>query len=57
MAPYKLRDPDRSDSVSNFAILKARILTVLEEYDIRDHTENVLDVPTDVDAMKKFNEI
>ena len=42
--------------MSNFAIWKAKILTVLDEYDIRDHAENVLAVPTDVDALKKFNE-
>ena len=39
MAPYGLRDQDRLYSVSNFMIWKARILLVLEEYDIRDHME------------------
>ena len=56
MAPYGLRDQDRLDCVSNFAIWKAKILSVLEEYDIRDHTENVLAVTTDADTLKKFNE-
>ena len=56
MAPYGLRDQDRLDGVSNFAIWKAKILTVFEEYNIKDHIENVLVVPTDVDALKKFNE-
>ena len=42
--------------VSNFAIWKAKILTILEEYGIRYHAENVLAVPTDADALKKFNE-
>ena len=56
MAPYGLRDQDKLDSVSYFAIWKAKILTTLEEYGIRDHAENVLAVPIDVDALKKFNE-
>ena len=56
MAPYGLRDQDRLDDVSNFAIWKARILTDLKEYGIRDQTKNVLAVPTYVDALKKFNE-
>ena len=41
--------------MSNFVIEKAIILTVLEEYNIRDHMENVLVVPTDADPLKKFN--
>ena len=51
-----LQNSDRLDGVSNFAIWKSRILTVLEEYGIRDHAENILAVSTDVDALKKFNE-
>ena len=42
--------------MSNFGIWKAKILTVFEEYGIRDHAKNALAVPTDVDALKKFNE-
>ena len=56
MAPYGLRDQGRLDSVSNFVIWKSRILTILEEYGIRDDAKNVLVVSTDVDALKKFNE-
>ena len=56
MAPYGLRDEDRLDGVSNFAIWKARILTVLEEHGIRDHAENVMVVPTDAALLQKFNE-
>ena len=56
MAPYGMRDHDRLDIVSNFSIWKARILTVLDKYGIKDHAENVLDVPIDVDALNKFNE-
>ena len=56
MAPYGLRDRDRLDGVSNFVIWKAKILTVLKEYSIRDHMKNVLVVPTNVNALNKFNE-
>ena len=42
--------------MSNFSIWKAKILTVLEEYGIRDHAKNVLALPTDADVLKKFNE-
>ena len=55
MAPYGLRDRDRLDGVSNFVIWKAKILTVLKEYGIRDHVKNVLVVPTNVNALNKFN--
>ena len=40
----------------NFVIWKARILTVLDEYGIRDHAENVLAVPTDAALLARFNE-
>lgn len=56
MALYGLRDQDRLDGVSNFAIWKAKILTAFDEYGIWDHAENVLVVPIDADALKKFNE-
>ena len=44
------------DDVSNFVIWRARILTILDEYDIKDHAENVLVVPIDADPLKKFKE-
>ena len=56
MASHGLRDQDRLDGLSNFVIWRARILTVLDEYDIKDHAENVLVVPTDADPLKKFKE-
>ena len=43
------------DGVSNFVIWRAKILTVLDEYGIKDHAENVLVVPTNVDPLNKFN--
>ena len=56
MVPYGLRDQDRLDGVSNFAIWKARILSVLEEYDIREHAKTVVVVPADANSLQKFNE-
>ena len=56
MVSHGLRDQDRLDGVSNFVIWRARILTVLDEYGIKDHAKNVLVVPTDANPLKKFNE-
>ena len=55
MASHGLRDQDRLDGVSNFAIWRARILSVLDEYGIKNHAENVLAEPTYPDPLKKFN--
>ena len=55
MASYDLRDQDRLDSVSNFAIWKAKILSILEEHDVREHIENVVAVPVDANALQKLN--
>ena len=56
MVSHGLRDHDRLDDVSNFVIWRARILSVLDEYDIKDHAENVIAVPANADPLKKFNE-
>ena len=56
MVSHGLRDQDRLDGVSNFVIWRARILTVLDEYDIKDHADNFLAVPIDADPLKKFKE-
>lgn len=56
MAPHRLRDQDRLDGMSNFAIWKARILVVLEAYGIREHVESVLATPTDATLLAKHNE-
>ena len=56
MLPYELCDQDRLDGLSNFAIWKARILTVLEAYELREHAESVLATPTDVVLVVKHNE-
>ena len=51
MARYGLRDQDRLDGMS-YVIWKARILSVLNEYCLKDHVEKVLVVPTDVESSK-----
>ena len=56
MVSHGLRDQDRLDGMSNFVIWRARILTVLDEYGIKDHAERVLVVPTDADPLKKYRE-
>ena len=56
MAPHELRDQDRLDDLSNFAMWKARILVVLEEYGLREYVESVLATPTDALLLAKHNE-
>ena len=56
MASHGLRDQDKLDGVSNFIIWRAKILSVLDEYDIKNHAENVLVEPADPNPLKKSNE-
>ena len=56
MASHGLRDQDRLDSVSNFIIWRVKILSVLDEYNIKNHAENVPAKPANPDPLKKFNE-
>ena len=56
MVSHGLRDQDRLDGMSNFVIWRARIMTVLDGYDIKRHAKNVLVVPADQDPLKKFKE-
>lgn len=57
MVAHGLRDHDRLDGVSNFVVWKARILSVLDEYHIKDHAEKVVTVPVDADLLKKYEEV
>ena len=57
MAPHRLRDQDWLDDLSNFAIWKAKILVVLEAYDLQEHVESVLDTPTNAILLAKHNEV
>ena len=56
MARYGLRDQDRLDGMSNYVIWRGKILSVLDEYGLKDHAEKVLIVPTDADPLKKYEE-
>ena len=56
MAPHGLRDQDRLDGLLNFSVWKARILIVLEAYNLRDHVEKTLATPTDADLLQKHKE-
>ena len=56
MARYGLRDQDRLDGMSNYVIWKVRILSILDEYGLKDHAEKVFVVPTDADPLKKYEE-
>ena len=51
MARYGLRDQDRLDGMSNYVIWKTRILSVLDEYGLKDHAEKTLVVPTDAEPL------
>ena len=56
MAPHGLHDQDRLNGLSNFSVWKARILIVLEAYNLRDHAEQTLATPTDPDLLWKHKE-
>lgn len=56
MGSHGLRDQDRLDGVSNFVIWRASILSVMDEYDTKNHSTIILAVPADLDPVKKFNE-
>ena len=57
MALHGLRDQDRLDGLSNFSVWKARILIVLEAYNLRDHAEQTLATPIDPDLLWKHKEV
>ena len=42
--------------MSNCVIWKAKILSVLDEYGLKDHAEQTLVVPIDTDPLKKYEE-
>ena len=47
----------RLDGLSNFSIWKARILIVLEAYNLRNHAEQTLATPIDADHLRKHKEV
>lgn len=54
MASTGLRDQDRLDRASNYVIWKARISYLLDEHDLKTYIDSVVDVPVDVDPLKKY---
>ena len=55
MASHGLRDQDWLDDVSNFVIWRARILSVLDEYGIKDHATSVLAMPVECKNSGKLD--
>ena len=51
-----MHDQDNLDGLSNFSVWKARILIVLEAYNLRDHEEQTLATPTDLDLLRNHKE-
>ena len=56
MAPHGLCDQDRLDGLSNFSVWKARILIVLEAYNLGDRVEQTLATPKNPDLLRKNKE-
>lgn len=56
MAVNGLRDQDRLDGASNFVILKARILTILDKHHIKDYALKLVFVLVNADAIEKHEE-
>lgn len=54
MATSALRDQDRLDGASNYAIWKAGMYFLIDENALKMHANNVVVEPTDVDLLKKF---
>ena len=55
MDPHGLCDQDMLDCLSKFLVWK-RILIVLKAYNLRDHAEQTLATPTDLDLLRKHKE-
>ena len=49
-----LRDQDRLDGASNYAIRKARMTFLLDEHALKMYVDNVMAEPQDVDPLKKY---
>ena len=54
MAPSGLRDQDRLDGASNYAIWKARMSFLLDEHALKTYVDNVVAVLVDADPLKKY---
>ena len=47
MALHRVRDQDRLDGASNFAIWKARILSVLDKNRVKNFALKIIAIPVD----------
>ena len=56
MAPHGIRDQDRLDGASNFAIWKARILSVLDRNRVKNFALKVIAIPVDPNDNDKYEE-
>ena len=54
MASHGLIDQHRLEGASNYVIWKAKILVVLEEYDLEAYVNSVIVAPADNDQKKKY---
>ena len=51
-----LRDQDRLDEASNFVVWKARILSILDRYRIKDFALKIIAIPVDPAENEKYEE-
>ena len=56
MAVNALRDQNRLDRASNFAVWKARILSILDRHRIEGFTLRVMAIPVDLVANERYEE-
>jgi len=56
MAMNGLRDQDRLDEAFNFVVWKARILSILDRYRIKDFTLKIIAIPIDPAENEKYEE-
>lgn len=56
MALHRVRDQDRMDGASNFAVLKARILSVLDRNHVKNFALKVIVVSVDPNDNDRYKE-
>ena len=57
MALHGVRDQDRLDGASNFAVWKARILLVLDRNHVKNFALKVITIPVDPNDNDKYEEV
>ena len=56
MALHRVRDQDRLDGASNFAVWKARILSILDRNRVKNFALKVIAIPVDPNDNDKYEE-